>query len=276
MFASNTRTLTFGLLALALSALACAVPGLGTTAPPPDVPPAPTAEPTLPPPPPDAPSTDVAFEGVSFSYAGALAAEVVPEIVPAEEFMGGDVIPEHVLFSFDGYILPDTLHEPRILIYPVADFQASSQLASSVITEQVQFLAEKPENPDGIPFLPLFNAAQVVRARVAYLDFQSGTGVRFLTHYSQAPIPVNNRELFYTFQGLTHDGANYVAVILPVSHPDLPPDDSAIPGDDYEAFAATFESYITEVEAQLNAADPASFTPDLATLDALVESLAIE
>jgi hypothetical protein len=268
------------MLALLASALACAAPGLGTatdpTAPPPVIEITPFPNATIAPPPGDAPLNDVSYEGISFAYNSAISAQVVPQTILSEEFMGGETIPEHVRFSFDGYILPGTFHDPVILVYPVAEFQANSQVAAGIIVEQVAFLADRPASPEGIPFLPLFNAAQLLRAQVDYVDFQNGTGVRFVTQYAQAAIPVNNLELFYTFQGLTDDGAHYVAVILPVSHPNLPPDDTAIPGGDYEAFATSFEAYITDVEGQLNAEAPSSFTPDLSVLDATVESLAFE
>ena len=52
--------------------------------------------------------------------------------------------------------------------------------------------------------------------------FVSGIGVRFLTEYAQYFVPVNNHDLFYTYQGLTNDGQYWISVILPINHPDLP------------------------------------------------------
>jgi len=81
---------------------------------------------------------------------------VVAETVPA---VGPDgvaewkVEPEHFRLSFDGYILPETFHEPQIVVYPVSEFEASSEAAANTIAALRQFLAEKPATPDGIPFL---------------------------------------------------------------------------------------------------------------------------
>jgi hypothetical protein len=187
--------------------------------------------------------------------------------------LDGGVIPEHIGLAFNGYVLPDTFHEPYIHIYPVDELEAGWEHAGTIVTELQQLLAEKPAAPEAIPFLPVFNAAQMVRTKIAYMDFQNGTGVRFLTQYDQAYIPINNHEMFYTFQGLTSDGEYYVAAILPVSHPSLPADGTEIPGGDWEAFAQDFEAYVRDIEQQLDAQGGSSFTPDLSLLDAMIQSL---
>jgi hypothetical protein len=213
--------------------------------------------------------------GIRFSYDDAIVDEVVPETVPPEEHPepGTGVIPEHIGLAFNGYVLPDTFHEPYIHIYPVDELEAGWEYAGTIVAELQQMLAEKPAAPEPIPFLPVFNAGQMMRAQVAYLDFQNGTGVRFLTQYDQAYIPINNHEMFYTFQGLTSDGKYYVAAILPVSHPSLPAEGTGIPGGDWEAFAQNFETYASDIEQQLDAQDASSFTPDLSLLDAMIQSL---
>ncbi len=224
---------------------------------------------------------DVVFHGASFSYDDSLASDVIAEIVPAEEFMNGDIIPEHIRFSFVGYILPDTFHEPVIHIYPVSDFEPGSMLAQNAADLQALLAggivppAEGSFTTSNLPFLPLFNAGQMLHTQTAILNFQNGQGVRFLTQYTQSYVPVNNHEMFYTFQGLTDDGAYYVAAILPASHPTLPPDESSIPGGDFEAFADNFDNYLNDTALQLNAQDGASFTPSLMLLDEMIQSLEV-
>jgi hypothetical protein len=287
LYHRNLRTVTLlvGALMLLTGALACNLP-IG-----------PTVEPTSPPPPPPPPPPEptqevtgesqptsespealpnVTYEGISFSYDETLADEAVGETAPAEDFMAGEAIPAHVQFSFQGYPLSGIFHEPRIHIYPVNEFEASSQAAASIIAEQRRFLVDRPATPESIPFLPLFNAAQLMRTQVEYIDFQSGSGVRFLTEYAQYFAPINNTDLFYTFQGLTDDGAYYVAAILPVSNSILPADASAIPGGDPDAFANNYDSYVTDIQQQLDEQSPSDFTPDLALLDAMIQSLKIE
>jgi len=207
-------------------------------------------------------------EGVRISYDYTLADDLLVETIPAEELMGGaGIMPEHVGLSFSGYVLPDTFHKPLIHIYAIRDLEAGSQAAANVVAALRQFLAEKPAAPEGIPFLPLFNAMQAMRAQVATIDFQNGTGVRFLAHYTQGLVPVNNNELFYTFQGISDDGAYYVAAILPVSHPALPADASVLIPD------GEFETHMRDMEQLLNAQEASTFTPDLKVLDAMIRSL---
>ena len=224
----------------------------------------------------DAETPDAMFEGISFSYDDALAAEVVSEIVPAEELRIGGVEPEHVRFSLNGYSLADTFHEPQVHVYAVSDLKANLEYGETLIANLQQSLAEKQVSPAGIRILPPENVGGLIFTQSAYVDFQNGTGVRFLNQVGFGGIvPINNYDLFYTFQGLTSDGAYYVAAILPVSHPTLPADSTEIPGDDPTAFAADFDTYRVEIEQQLGAQLPSSFTPDLSLLDALIQSLEV-
>jgi putative hemolysin len=232
---------------------------------------------------PEAETPDVVFEGISFSYDNSLASAWTAEIVPATTDMPDwGTSPEHIEFLFEGYVLPNTFHEPRIYIYPIADYIAVNPGIESRITEMQQLLAARPDmlpeagfSSPGVPFLPLFNAGQMVRANGAYLDFQNGTGVRFLTQYGQAFYPINNYDMFYTFQGITSDGAYYVAVIMPASNPILPADGMEIPGDDPVAFGEDFDAYASDIAQQLEAQSDDSFTPNLALLDAMVQSLLV-
>jgi hypothetical protein len=244
----------------------------------PDTPtePAPTTEPATPAEP--VTTSAVTFAGGGFSYADTLATAAVVETVPANTtgLPGEMVAPEHVEITFDGYILPDTLHTPRIAIYPVGGLEAVNGQAANEIAALRALLAARPDiPPDGgfeaptLPFLPLFNAGQVLRTGVTYLDFQDGSGVRYLTQFDQAYLPINNNELFYTFQGITADGTLYVSAVLPVSHPSLPADAGGVD----EAFVEGFDAYILEVASQLNAQPSDSFTPDLTLLDGMIESL---
>lgn len=57
-------------------------------------------------------------------------------------------------------------------------------------------------HPTGsIPFVPIFNAAQMMRAQIKYLDFQNGKGVRFITQYGQAAVPISNDSAFMLLSG---------------------------------------------------------------------------
>jgi len=223
---------------------------------------------------------EVTCSNVHFWFDPSLASGVTCETIPAVPETGDvspwEVGPEHIRITFEGYVLPQTFHVPRIYVYPVAEYESLQAQAAQLIAELEAFLASPPQTFDEtIPFLPPFNAAQFFRTQVRYPDFQTGTGVRFLTLYGQALRVINNHELFYTFQELTQDGGSYVAAVLPVSHPNLP-EDGEIPPDQFDTFADDFEAYLDASEQSLEAEAPAAFTPDLGLLDAMIQSLEVQ
>lgn len=229
------------------------------------IPPTETASPTSAP--------DILYQGISFSYADALASSITTETIPAflSEGPGGSY-PEHVRFSFVGYPLSGTFHDPRILVYPTEAYRNIYPYANDIFTNLQTLLTNQPSNPESIPFLPIFNAAQFMQAQVAYFDFQNGAGVRFLTLYGQAARVVNNEELFYTYQGMTNDGNYYISAILPISHPSLP---ATSPMDLDPEFYENFEAHLAEVEGQLNEKEGSSFFPTLTMLDEMMQSFSI-
>ncbi len=217
---------------------------------------------------------DIAYQGVSFSYSALWFETIAPETIPAEANVATESwnIPEHYLFSFNGYPLSDTFHEPQIMVFPVGAYTAINSVAGDTIDQLQQLLINKPSNPEEIPFLPVFNAGQFMQTKVKYIDFQNGSGVRFLTQYGQAAWPINNQDMFYAFQGLTNDGQYYISAILPVKHDDLPNPDEVTMDD---AFYENFMDYVTGVEEQLNEQPDKMFVPALAAFDDMIQSIEV-
>jgi hypothetical protein len=105
------------------------------------------------------------------------------------------------------YPLAGAFHEPRIFVYPVSEYVQMVPDVGGIVDELKTIInSSGAPMPENLPFLPAFNAAQIFHSNEQVIQFQSGTGIRFLTQYAQAPYPVNNNSLFYTFQGLTSDG----------------------------------------------------------------------
>jgi hypothetical protein len=179
-----------------------------------------------------------------------------------------------VFFAFDGYVLPDAEHGPRIQVLPVAEYEAIHSQRAETIAELRQLLADRPLAPTRIPFLPPIDAGQLLRAQVSYISFEGGSGVRFLTQYAQGLPEINNGQLCYAFQGLTDEGNALVSAILPVSHPSLPVH-LGIFKDDVNTLTRHYDAYLSFVEKQLNAQDASSFAPGLDQLDALIGSLEV-
>jgi hypothetical protein len=203
---------------------------------------------------------------------GSVAAGFQTETMPAmKDGPYWEVLPEHTRLTLQDYPISNHLMTPQIFIYPVEELQAANE-GTVPIVASLQTLLQSPQEITPMPFLPLFNAQQVMHAQIQYLDFQSGQGLRYLTQFDQAFIPINNDELFYTYQGLTSDGKYYVAAVLPVNHPSLPAD-GTVTGDEPLEFTGDFPAYLANVAASLNAQAANTFTPDLTQLDAMMSSL---
>ncbi len=212
--------------------------------------------------------------------------------VPYDEFNGPmEYYPENRKIAFLGYPLSGGFFEANgsdhggLTIYPIADFVAMNQAAISPIVTNMQILlADKPAAPQSIPFLPVFNAAQVFKAQVKYLDFQNGQGVRFLTEYAQYYAPINNDDLFYAYQGITADGKYWVSAILPINAAylqeaydsvNVPDGGIPAPAMDDPNYGNAMEAYYIVMLDKLNTTPDASFTPGLDCLDQFIQSLQI-
>ena len=207
--------------------------------------------------------------------------ETVEAVPPSDDMPWWEIAPTYHKYHIQGYPLIGTFHTATIYVYPVNEYlQVNEDMAEPFNTLKA-IIAGQPL-PENLPFLPAFNAAQMFHSNEQILTFQSGKGIRFLTQYGQAPYPVNNNSLFYTFQGLTDNGAYYVAAILPVNAAFLSADgnpDTPLPVDgvpfDWENLE-NIDQHFELAKQKLNATDPSAFNPSLTDIDALIESIQIK
>jgi hypothetical protein len=199
--------------------------------------------------------------------------ETVAAFPPSPDAFYTVVMPQYTLVTLQGYPVTGSSMKSQIFVYPLADLAGYNQAAGQVAVD-LQTLLQSRRPGDSLPFLPLINAKQVMHPQVQYLDFNKGKGVRFLTWYSQGMLRVNNTDLIYTFQGVTGDGKYYIAAVLPVNHAELPATQ--------EVFATTedglkdYPAYLTKTATWLEQQPGASFTPDLAKLDGLIQSIVVK
>jgi hypothetical protein len=276
----------FYLSALLVVIMACTLPSSLTPTSPTETsaPPA-TSAPTNTP---IATGSTVTLNNITFTIPPGLAKDALTEMVSAVTDPNGPtwgLAPAHSEFTLTSYQLQNKFHKPKIYVYPAQEYATLSEGA----TESIKRLQAGLANPnaqwpsDALPFIPFFNAAQVFAAQTQIIKFQNGSGVRFLTEYAQSFATINNQDLFYHFQGLTDDGKYYVIAILPITTPMLAADekpDSPVPSDgvpfpDYNDPNADFMGYYNAVTAKLNATTPDTFTPNLTTLDTLIQSINI-
>lgn len=192
--------------------------------------------------------------------------------------------PGHLQVSLaDHYVLQGKTHQPAIYVYPASAYAEMVPAAFESIHRLNNYLYDPNNVPglDQLPNVPFFNAKMLFAAQIGPVSFQNGGGVRFLAQYGQSAASVNNTDLFYQFIGVTRDGTYYIVAILPVSSPVLAetPDAGApLPprGIPYPAAAnpnANMDAYTIAVSELLNVQLPQSFSPGLADLDALIQSM---
>lgn len=222
---------------------------------------------------PTAPEPDVVYEGISFSFDEQIMGEL--SINRAEGVLEADhpwKMPDHISFTFEEYVLPEGFHQAQIRVFSVEDFKAVNAEAGSRLDRMQEKLASDPVNPDEFFVVHFWNAMRYFVAQGETLEFQNGRGVRYISQYGQAAMPIGYPEMFYTFQGLTDDGAYYVSVIVPVSHPSLPETEGVTLDD---SFYENWENYLQETQDQLDGQAPESFVPSLLELDGMVASLRV-
>lgn len=267
-----------GLLAISLLLAACATAGTTTPQPDPTATSAPmaTSEPTATAVPATVPaaggSPDITLD--TGDLATNFQVETVAAVPASENVPYWEMLPEYTRVTLQGYPISNHLMQPQIFVYPVPALAEVNEGAGQIVAS-LQALLQSPQETPTMPFLPLFNAAQVLHTHVQYLDFKSGQGLRYVTEFAQGIVPINNYELIYTYQGMTSDGQYYVAAVLPVSHPSLPADGS-VTGNEPPEFSSDFATYLANVVGALNPQAANTFTPDLTILDAMMSSLEIK
>jgi hypothetical protein len=226
----------------------------------------------------------ISFKNVSLVIPNGLASGAAGEQAAEVNANSGapwEVAPAHVKLTFKGYPLQGTLWEPSLHFYPANQFSTMDDGAAQIITKLKSVISNPTSLPDHLPFLPMVNANQMFYAQAKIIQFKNGTGIRYITQFDQAYLPINNHDLFYTFQGLTGDGSYYISLTLPVNSPVLPADNnpnSPVPSGgvafDQNDFSK-FPLYISDLTGILNSASSDSFTPSLSTMDELVKSIAV-
>lgn len=187
---------------------------------------------------------------------------------------GGGDMPLHTKFTLNSYTIQEaTTVTPTLIVFKADEYSQYSELTTSIVSDlfNLQFTDGQPV-PDSL-------ANRTFMAQVHGVNFQNGKGIRYLTQIMQAPLPINNKDLYYFYQGITNDGQYVVEVILPVHAPFLSADDNPntpLPADGIPFNMDNVTGYMDAVTQKLNTTDTFSFTPYLDHIDALIESLQIK
>lgn len=205
--------------------------------------------------------------------------KAVPESSSSDIPMDIFTYPAHTELIVNDYPLTHTQAITMIYIYPVDRF---SELLPDVLPRRVadlqSFISGGALSSPALPFLPPMPLIQVFFSQETVLSFDGGQGVRYITQYNEIDNTINNKAIFYTFQGLTEDGMYWVTVTLPISNPILPDNNSFPPppeGFTEETWSQNYDSYVREVKSALDVQAPGSFSPTINILDDLVRSINI-
>lgn len=193
--------------------------------------------------------------------------------------------PPHLLVTFANPLTDDTIFpapQPQIRIFPV-DAYRNMYLPSGndEVDERINAIASALYRQidtifGPIPVLPGTQGTQALKGRMHHVDFEGGSGIAFVAHYTDAIAPVTNETLHYIFQGLTDDGTQYISASIPIAAAFLPDSAENIPADIVNAVAADPNAYFKRIDTELADAEADAFTPSLATLDTLMASMRID
>lgn len=188
------------------------------------------------------------------------------------------IYPAHTELTIQNYPLTQTQFTPQIRVYPVQRF---SELLPDIIPAQVSelqsFISSGVWKEKERPFLPAIFEKQSFVIHEKGITFDGGKGVRYITQYTEGPNPITNRNIIYTFQGLTDDESYWVAVTLPISSPILPNEYGTLPeGYTQEQLMLDYDTYITDVKTALEQQTLNAFCPSIESLDSLAESITIQ
>jgi hypothetical protein len=197
---------------------------------------------------------------------------------PDADFPGGPQ-PPYLLVSL--YTDDPDARPTAMYVYDAAAFETYTQAGEQFTALQAlleerpdaETLAGDPDEPRMLPYLPVLPVSQALLGQIDYIETEALSGIRYVTVLRSDVSPFIASEFLYTFQGISSDGDTYLSLVAPLDVALFPEriDPAAF---DYNAFSEGFADYLTESQAALNEADDDAFTPPLAALDAVIESIA--
>ncbi len=224
----------------------------------------------------------ISFGGFSFELPSGMGTAQGVNMPPVEGPMAPS--PAYIEFALQGFPFPDPngMYQPRVRVYPAAEYAAISPWAAESI-KRLTYLLDNPsvvlEN-EMLPNVPYKGStAQLYAVQAKRLSFADVQGVRMISAYAQYPMAISRHSSVYHFEGLTTDRQSYVVMEMPI---DLPVySDESNPGEfgiTYPAdrlVPAEMVAYYKAVTELLNQYDQVSFNPLLDMLDGIVKSMRV-
>jgi hypothetical protein len=116
----------------------------------------------------------------------------------------------------------------NVTVYRITEIErAPYKTIQHDLLELRQLLKTRPksvplgETRRSLPNYPPRNAGHAFQLKLSYVDTEWGSGLFYLTQFSQESDFANNEMLTYLFQGVSKDGNFYVSADFRVTHPKL-------------------------------------------------------
>lgn len=174
--------------------------------------------------------------------------------------------PQHARVLFTAYAGDaTTILAEGIRVFRAADIDA---LEAGVIENLAATLEGHEDHRSDFPRLA--GAGSTIDDQFVLLDFQNGTGFRFLNSKSFDASSLRSTQTTFLYQGMTNDGKYFVSVVFGVDAPFL--------ADLVDAPLSTpeeFETYYQIVRERINNAQANDFIPSLDMIDSLIKSIII-
>ncbi|MEM8862136.1 MAG: hypothetical protein AAGD96_27765, partial [Chloroflexota bacterium] len=220
---------------------------------------------------PAATTIPVWFEGVFADVPDALGQLDDPVTIESNsELDPNNSFPLHEQYVLQNWQVDSELNQARILAFPLRDY-ASLNIKAQLEIEHLQALIDRENELDAqssLPFLPVSPSSQALHALPKYQPFKSGLGIRYIAWYPAAQEIEQPIELLYVWQGITTDGRGLISAAFPIQVENIPES-----SEDLLAEPASFSEWSTLLAESISEASPDAFTPPLAEIDSLINSI---
>ncbi len=224
---------------------------------------------------------DVGWNNVLLSYNGVFGDKLNARTVFDRKLSDANPFvdePEHAYFQFGNVDPAQPYLTPELSIYKVADLQTRNENTPAVVADLTKLLQGKadPTKVARIPVFPFVNAGQIFHVKNALIKTANGSGVRFVSMYAQALVPVTNENISYYFQGITSDGKYYLSLRVPIKTSALEGNDKLFPDMNDPNIQGSFEAYMQQSRQKIESAPPRSFSPALDAVDAFITGITVK
>lgn len=216
----------------------------------------------------------------------AMSNRVLPDIGFPQVIRAQQPNPSKQTSGWPRYIRTAIGENGQLLVFSVAEYQKLypkdpdiQKLRQALLNKQTFPFAGSVQSQYQPPWLDLnpFDSASILHTQQKPLSFSGGQGIRYLgaSKFDVSPLAIH--DFYYVFQGLSHNGAYYFSLQVPIQAKMLP---KTFSNDVQRLFTGRdTAAMITFIETQINQVALGSskdFSPSLDTLDALVRSIQLK